>query len=84
MLSHLELEAMASSYVLLALDQEEREAFEAHLRTCDICARTVAEMKAVAGNLAIAVGEKEPLPRLKDQILAAVRAEKVDLGLSAL
>lgn len=82
MLSHLESEAMASSYVLLALEPEEQEAFEAHLRTCEICARTVAEMKAVAGNLAVAVEDIEPPNRLKDQILAAVRAEKTDPGWS--
>ena len=83
MLSHLELEAMASSYVLLALEPEEREAFEAHLGTCEICGQTVAEMKEVAGNLALAVEDEEPLPRLRDQILAAVRAEKTDSGVDA-
>ena len=84
MLSHLELEAMASSYVLLALEPEEREAFEAHLSTCEICVRTVAEMRAVVGNLAVAVEDMEPSPRLKDQILSAVRTEKIDAGVSAL
>ena len=83
MLSHLELEALASSYVLLALEPEEREAFEAHLSTCEICGQTVAEMKAVAGNLAVAVENVGPQPRLRDQILAAVRAEKNDAAASA-
>ena len=83
MLSHDELEAMASSYVLLALEPEEREAFEAHLSACETCAQTVAEMKTVAGNLAIAVEDTEPSPRLRDRILTAARAEKIATGVGS-
>ncbi len=83
MRSHDELETMASSYVLLALEPEEQEAFEAHLITCEICVRRVAEMKAVAGNLALAVEDLEPSPRLRDQIIAAVRAEKIETGVGS-
>lgn len=76
MYSHDELEAMVSSYVLFALEPEEHEAFEEHLRTCEICLQGVAEMKAVAGNLAFAVEDREPSPQLRTQILAQVRSEK--------
>ncbi|MCH8869418.1 MAG: anti-sigma factor [Chloroflexi bacterium] len=76
MLSHDELEVMASSYVLLALEPEEREAFQEHLNNCDICLRRVAEMDAVAANLALAVQEREPSPQLRTQILAQVRTER--------
>ncbi len=83
MSSHDDLEAMASSYILLALEPEEREAFEAHLGACETCARKVAEMRTVAGNLALAVEDIEPLLRLRDRILSAVREEKIATGVGA-
>lgn len=75
MRSHDELEALAEGYVLLALEPEEQEAFEAHLATCDRCTQRVAELQAVTGALALLAEEKDSPPQLRDRILAAARAE---------
>lgn len=42
-----------AAYVLGALSDEERAAFEAHLEECDACARRVAELRPMTGALAV-------------------------------
>lgn len=76
MRSHDELDSLVAGYVLRSLEPEEREAFEAHLVTCDRCAQRVVEMRATAGALALLAEDKEPPPELRGRILAAARAEK--------
>ena len=80
MWSHDELKDFAAGYVLLALEQEEQEAFESHLSGCDICAQNVAELQGVTGALAYLAEDREPSPQLKDEILTAASAEKAGVG----
>lgn len=75
MQDHQELEALALMYALSSLDPLERQTFEAHLTSCDICHRIVAETRYLADALALAAEERTPPQHLRERIVAAVRAE---------
>ena len=80
MWSHDELGEFAAGYVLLALEPEEQEAFESHLRGCNTCKQKVTELRGVTGALAHLAEDREPSPQLRDRVLMAVRAEKAGAG----
>lgn len=63
----------AAPYALGALDASDRASFEAHLKTCDICAAEVRAMSDVAGLLATGVAPASPPAGLRDRILADAR-----------
>lgn len=72
-------------YLLGALDPDERQRYEAHLSTCDLCSRTVQEMAGIPGLLArltpdqvaAAEGEREePPPALLTSLLQLARRER--------
>jgi anti-sigma factor RsiW len=65
----------AGAWVLGALDESDARRFAAHLETCDICAREVAELRMVADTLPLAAPQIAPPPELKERIMAAVRTE---------
>jgi anti-sigma-K factor RskA len=65
----------AGAWVLGALPPDEQEGFAAHLETCDICRREVAELQMVADTLPLAAPQVAPPPELKNRIMSAVRAE---------
>jgi anti-sigma-K factor RskA len=67
-----EIHAAAGAYALNALDDLERARFEAHLARCTTCRQDVADFRATAEVLAAAVAE-EPPPRLRADVLAAIR-----------
>ena len=75
MQTHNELEPLATGYVFGTLNPEERQAFEEHLSSCDSCTLRVAEIKAIAHLLPLAVEEKAPPPQLKQRLFAVVNAE---------
>ena len=75
-MSHDEMESLVAGYVLLALDTEDREAFEAHLATCNLCAQSVAEWQQMAASLPLLVEQREPPQGLEGRILSAVRAQR--------
>ena len=72
-----------SAYVLGALSPADRREFEEHLETCELCARSVAELAAVPGLLARLAPERaralaeDPdgasVPGPRDDLLDAVR-----------
>lgn len=65
-----DLHSLTGAYVLDALDRDELDLFEAHLETCDSCAREVADLRAVA--LRLSGGSDEPPPEgLREKILLA-------------
>jgi anti-sigma-K factor RskA len=64
----------AAPYALGALDESDRVSFEDHLASCDVCAREVRELTAVAGLLATAARPVAPPARLRDRILSDARA----------
>ena len=65
----------AGAWVLGALPEDEERRFAAHLETCAICRREVAELQMVADTLPLAAVQVAPPPELKDRIMSAVRAE---------
>jgi len=65
----------AGAWVLGALPQDQEGRFAAHLETCAICRREVAELQMVADTLPLAAVQVAPPPELKDRIMSAVRAE---------
>jgi anti-sigma-K factor RskA len=64
-----------ASYVLGALPDDENEAFEAHLETCEECRREVADLQVAADALPLAAVQLAPPPELKDRIMTVVRSE---------
>ncbi|MGW7455601.1 anti-sigma factor [Streptomyces sp. NPDC054787] len=63
--------ALAAAYALGALEDGERQDFEAHLQTCEACRQETAEFQATAARLAAAVSQPPP-PAAKAQVMAAV------------
>lgn len=67
--------ASTGVYVLGALAPEERASFEAHLRSCPLCAAEVASLTDIAQALDQAVPAVDPPPQLRERILASVRLD---------
>jgi anti-sigma-K factor RskA len=70
----------AGAWVLGALPGDEARRFAAHLETCEICSREVAELQMVADTLPLAAPQLAPPPELRERIMAAVRAEAAVLA----
>ena len=67
---------LAAGYSLDALDDTERDAFEAHLAGCDECQETVATLSAAAAGLAYAAEGPAPPAELRERVLASAHAER--------
>ena len=70
------LHELTAAYALDALEEGEREAFEAHLAECERFRDEVAALSSVAAALAHAVEPVSPPPALRGRILDAARAER--------
>ena len=70
-LSRRDLHSLAGPYTLDALDADERERFERHLRRCGACRDEVRRMSQAATALAMAAAA-EPPAGVKERVLAAV------------
>jgi anti-sigma-K factor RskA len=70
----------AAAYVLGAMAVAEREEFEAHLSTCEICREEVDELQPAADALPMASPLMVPPPELKNRIMAEVEREAELLG----
>lgn len=66
-----EIHGAVGTYVVNALDPDEREAFEAHLAVCPACSREVAEFGETAAELPL-LASVPPPPVLRESILAAI------------
>jgi anti-sigma-K factor RskA len=65
----------AGAYVLEAMPEDERQAFERHLDDCPICQEEVAELLPAAHALPMASPQLMPPPELKARIMAEVERE---------
>lgn len=74
-MSHSEWTGTAAAYALGSLDVDERDAFEAHLVTCETCRAEVAELREAAAMLAYATPAREvPRRELRERVLREARA----------
>jgi anti-sigma-K factor RskA len=67
---HGDVHALLGAYVLDAVDDLERVAFERHLAECDTCRHEVDELQAAAASLAEPAAAFPP-PELRDRVLTA-------------
>ena len=65
----------AGAYVLEALPDDERAAYEAHLATCRACAEEVDELRVAAEALPASVPTLAPPPALRARVMAEVERE---------
>ncbi len=65
----------AGAYVLEAMPEDEREAFERHLDACAACRAEVADLLPAARALPMASPQMTPPPELKARIMAEVERE---------
>jgi hypothetical protein len=70
---HEQWDELAVGRALGALEPEDEQAFAAHVRDCAHCGRMLADMEAVAAQLAYGVEAAEPPPAVLDSIMAEVR-----------
>ncbi len=63
------------AYLLEALPDDERGAFEAHLETCAVCQEDVEMLRVASDALPCSVRQLSPPPELKGRIMAVVQAE---------
>jgi anti-sigma-K factor RskA len=71
-MSETDLHALTGAYAADALPEDERRAFNEHLRTCPACRQEVLELTATAARLATAAAEPVP-PELRSRVLAEIR-----------
>lgn len=64
-------------YALGALDGEEKQEFEAHVRACDACAQAVEAARRRVALLALAAPAAAPPARVKDALMSKLRSERV-------
>jgi anti-sigma factor RsiW len=74
-----DLHELVAAYALDALDDDEREAFERHLGTCEQCADELAGLRETAASLAYATPSAPPPPALRERILDSARAERTNV-----
>jgi anti-sigma-K factor RskA len=74
-----QLHDLAPGYALDALDEDERDAFEAHLRECERCREELSSLGDAAGALALGSGGLAPPADLRARILDAARAEPTNV-----
>ena len=71
---HQRFEELCAGFALDSLDDRDEASFRAHLASCLRCQAMVAELSAVAADLATSVAGEDPDPSLRDRILAAALA----------
>ena len=69
------IHSLLGAYVLNAVDDVERAAFERHLRECEDCRAEAGELREAAARLAGGAWSAPP-PSLRSNVLAAVRATR--------
>lgn len=66
---HGDVKANAAPYVLGSLEPDEKDAFEAHLATCDECAAEVQSLRRTTHALAYGVPQRTPPAALRERVL---------------
>jgi anti-sigma-K factor RskA len=71
------------AYLLGALNDPERQAFERHLRGCDECREELERLRPAAEALPGSVVQLEPPPGLKQRLMAEVEGDAAPAGRTA-
>jgi anti-sigma-K factor RskA len=66
---------LVAGYALDALDAADRQAFDAHLATCDACRRTLADLRRVSAGIGVAEAPVEPPAALRERVLVRATAQ---------
>ena len=74
-LRHAQAQDLLEGYALWSLDDADRAAVERHLTGCDVCRARARELEEVAHAIPESIVERAPTARLRDQVLAAARAD---------
>src|SRR4051794_21965125 len=77
---HERWEDAAGTYVLGALPEDERAAYEAHLAVCPACRAETDDLTVAAQALPMSAPAMKPPPALKGRIMAEVEREAALLG----
>jgi anti-sigma-K factor RskA len=72
----MDLHELTAGYALDALDDGDREQYEAHLSSCADCREELQGFWEVSGSLALAAGGPSPPPALRSRILEQARGER--------
>jgi anti-sigma-K factor RskA len=75
MTEHMPWEDERAAYLLGALDERERSAFETHLADCDRCQAELRWLQPAVDVLPASVEQLEPPAELRNRILGAIEAE---------
>ena len=75
----MDLHDLTAAYALDALDADETLAYEAHLAQCERCREELASLSESATALAWAVDAPAPPVALRDRVLVAAAAERVNV-----
>jgi anti-sigma-K factor RskA len=67
--AHAPFDDLVAGYALGALDTADREAFEAHLPTCETCRATLADLDRVSTGIGVSVAPIEPPASLRARTL---------------
>jgi anti-sigma-K factor RskA len=76
--SHQDWEEIAAGHALGALEPENQQRFEVHLRTCPECRQVLLDTEVVMAELAVAPDPVAPPAELKARLMAAIRDESGD------
>jgi anti-sigma-K factor RskA len=78
-MAHDAVHDLTPAYALDALDELEREEYEAHLASCEDCRAELASLQESASSLAYAVPAPAPPPALRERILEQARSERANV-----
>jgi anti-sigma-K factor RskA len=70
--SHQDWEEIAAGHALGALEPEDQQRFEVHLRTCPECRQVLLDIEEVMTELAVSPDPVAPPPELKTRLMAAI------------
>lgn len=74
-MTNVDIHHLAATYSLDALDAAEREAFEAHHRTCDICRDDILAFRETMGHVAASVATA-PSDAVRDRVVDRVKVTR--------
>ena len=83
-MDHKEASQLLEAYVLEALDQDDLEALESHLRSgCEECANSLIDLTDLPGQLALTVPQKIPPANVKEKLMESIKGKPLDTQMAS-